>query len=211
MGVHFEAEGLPYEETYDCGYITYGMYRMALASAISPVAGMVLRRLLLGGMVVDDDGVTSFELDGDDIAKSRLDAEDVIKAIAQGMPSATVAGFKGDWLLGERPISVRAPFDEVDAFLRSELGDTCCECLFYAPDTEGELTGEECAELVADIEEHLDGKEPPHMPGHNYGEAGYATDEEGRLVPVMREYDMHEQFMGMFRHCAERGVRLTWC
>lgn len=205
MGVRFEAEGLPYEQSYDCGYATYGLYRLALAHAISPAAALVLRELWLGDMPVDGGGMASFRIRDDDVAGHRPDVDAALGAIAAGMPSARVTvpadGF---------PAAVTAPFGEVDAFLRAELGDACCGCLFYAPDTEGELTGEECAALVADIEAHLDGREPPHVLGHNYGETSYATDEEGRPVPVMRGYDMHGQFMGMFRHCAERGVRLAW-
>ena len=31
MGVSFHAAGLAYEDSYDCGCVTYGGYRMALA------------------------------------------------------------------------------------------------------------------------------------------------------------------------------------
>lgn len=43
MGVSFHAAGLAYEDSYDCGYATYGGYRMALANAIDSEFGTLYR------------------------------------------------------------------------------------------------------------------------------------------------------------------------
>lgn len=211
MGVHFEAEGLPYERSYDCGYITYGLYRLALARAMSPVASLLLRKMWLGMLDVDEEAdEVAFDVIPNDGDSSGLGLDDIVSALSDGMEGTEVRTMARGRDGQVSVVSVRTPYASLDAFLRAELGDTCCECLFYAPDDEGELTARECAELVADIERHLEGREPPRMPGHNYGETRYATGEDGGLVPETRTYDMHEQFMGMFRHCAENEVRLTW-
>ena len=63
MGVNFTAKGLPYEDEYDCGYITFGGYRKKLALALQPDYGLAYWAWY-GGNGYEDDGERIISGDG---------------------------------------------------------------------------------------------------------------------------------------------------
>lgn len=214
MGVCFRADGLGYEDGYDCGYMTLFIYKTQIAFAVSLVAGFMYQNWALGTFDTpdphdDEDAriLTIFPCDTKRVPipdSCHIWPSQLARMCAEAIDGA-VAGTDGN---GDPTVTFS--LSALDEFLRRELGDATMECLLYAPDTEGELTPQECADLLADLDSHLEGKEPPNVRGHNYGETEMVSDEAGRPIPRMREYPMHDQFRRMLRHCAENGVPLVW-
>ena len=205
MGVAFHADGLAYEDSYDCGYLTFDAYRIALAKVLSPLAGIVYEAVLLG---TTDDA----EIDGTEALRVeiRMDAGDGNPAdLLRGL-CPIGAGSGGLLILDEGvPGTIVAvmTYEALNEMLGVAYGPYLASFL-SAPDSEGELSSEECAGILRDLG-RLGDKSVPAV-GHNYGETILSVDGDGRRIVTVRHYPMHSQFVGMFRHCAEAGVPLSW-
>lgn len=69
--------------------------------------------------------------------------------------------------------------------------------LLFSSDCEGKWSWKECRDMYKDLSDYK-----VDTLGHNYCE----TMPGGK----MRSFNMHEQFMGMMRHCWKRRVNLWW-
>lgn len=216
MGVTFQAEGLAYEDSYDCGYITLGAYKLEVARRASPLAGALYRKWAFGYLDDFDRGDGNEVTDmGDKVVKAQIFVED----LAQDADPPTIddvaeeaeTAFPGHVTRPMRSeVDITVTMGELDSFLRETVGDAVMGCLLYAPDTEGRLEPDECTELLADLDRLFSDREAPQILAHNYGETTAVVDERGCPRPRIRHYLMHEQMRGMLRHCAERGVPLIW-
>lgn len=191
MGVNFRAKGLPYSEQYDCGYMTFGIYRKRLAVALQPVYGLAYWAWY-GASWSDDEGFDGFvpvEIDGREITK-----EDLLKAGLGNIKHLNGVGpFEEKWSVSmdEEVFS----YAIADNFTEAQIN------FLFAPDCEGRWSWQECREMYKEMKDvEVD------MPGHNYGEVSGSFEK-----PAIRQYSMHEQFMNIMRHCWKRRVNLTWC
>lgn len=197
MGVAFRAEGLPlpYEDTYDCGYATLLAYRLALASAASPVMGHVYRGMAFGEFSSEDTAegeVLTFDMRGSGIP------DGLIKAF-----SSSHEGIRAE----DGCATLSMGLDALNAAMRAEYGPDLSSFL-CAPDADGRLSADECAGILRDLQRF--GSLDVGVRGHNYGTTELSVDEDGARRVRTHDYDMHEQFVGMFRHCAEGGADLVW-
>lgn len=213
MGVTFQVEGLAYEDSYDCGYAIFDGYRIALAQAINPVAGRVYEVVVMGDADYEEIGgkdVLMLGLDASEMADERFaDGEAVKGELRRLCPVGAADGglaFHRSFGDGSH-VSVRITYDAMNEMMREAYGEDLASFL-SAPDTEGELTGEECLGILRDLSRF--GSISVPVLGHNYGEAQLSVGEDGKRQVTLRHYNMHEQFVGMFRHCADNGVVLTW-
>ncbi len=133
MGLRATAKGLDERTEFDCGYMTFGYYRMAVASAYNERFGELFKQHYTG------------------LSRNMTDAER--KELAGYMLPGGLAIF-----------------------------------LNHA-DCEGKFTPKECR-VVYNALKPL----KVEMQGHNYG--------------VMEPYDMHEHWLNIFKHCADRRVNL---
>ena len=197
MGVTFQAEGtpIPYEDTYDCGYTTFLAYRIALASAASPIMGQVYRQVSFG--TFETVAGNRAEIMVFDLSEGPVGAEEILR-FADAHEGVTAS---------EDTSSLSMTLDALNAAMHEAYGPDLSSFL-CAPDTEGRLSPSECAGILADL-----GRIGPvdiGMRGHNYGTTEMSVDGDGRRAVQLHEYDMHEQFVGMFRHCADSGSTLVW-
>lgn len=206
MGVHFDAAGLAYEDSYDCGYITYGQYRIALAKAIDPEFGFLYEGWY-GSYCHEEDGSWVHEV----MLHARGPAE---LEFILALPLIENVQVRGDRFMRSMTQEEWDRLDEgfvrkkqatVEADMRRD--DFCklvdervsetAQNLLFAPDSEGKWSWKECRDMYKE----LSGYEVGTL-GHNYGEVVRGGE--------MRTYNMHEQFMGMTRHCWKRRVNLWW-
>lgn len=197
MGVSFRAEGtpIPYENTYDCGYMTLLAYRTALASAASPIMGQVYKQVSLG--TYETAPRARGEVMVFDLSECPVDAGE-IRQFAD-----THEGVTSD--AGASSLSMT--LDALNAAMHEAYGPDLSSFL-CAPDTEGRLSASECAGILSDL-----GRIGPvdvDVRGHNYGTTEMSVGEDGRRSVRLHEYNMHEQFVGMFQHCADSGSNLVW-
>ena len=193
MGVNFTAKGLPYEDEYDCGYITFGGYRKKLALALQPDYGLAYWAWYGGNGYEDDgeriiSGTVPLKVDGREISECELvkiGFFDVKKLDGVGQ-------FEGHW-----QVSMSA--DVLESVMNDHFTEAQINFLF-APDCEGKWPWKECRDMYKDMKDvKVD------CVGHNYCEVGGTFEK-----PEFRTYNMHEQFMNMMRYCWKRRVNLTW-
>lgn len=203
MGVSFHAAGLAYEDSYDCGYATYGGYRMALANAIDSEFGTLYRAWYTNVGVEEKDDSLSFR------SFMFADTEEEIEAI-RSLPPVNVQYADKNFLSLGRPkdeplagnaakkyaVAVIVDWDAFCKYTAERISEAAKKLLF-ASDCEGKWSWRECRDMYKD----LSGYKVDTL-GHNYGE----------MIPggKMRTFNMHEQFMGMMRHCWKRRVNLWW-
>ena len=232
MGVHFQAEGLAYEDSYDCGYVTFNDYRCELAKAISPLAGTVYAAWLSCERgYEDDDG--AFHEDGcrlmlpfpeyDDAleerrlaAKTEGDGESprpaddaALAALLDGKrDELETIGLLGVELApgnrGMSALSCTARYEALDRLFSEAFSPEAANLLF-APDTEGSFPWQECRDLYQELREYS-----MDAVGHNYGESKIVAGPGGKPEASCRAYNMHEQFLNMFKHCWDNRVDLRW-
>lgn len=206
MGVTFSADGLSYEDSYDCGYATVWAYRSSLATAVNPVAGAIYEAVASGEMREDDDGHVIIKLGCITDASGReLGTEEVADWLGDMSGRIGDIGFDSPYGMGGT--MVRTSYEALNALFVETYGKDLASFLL-APDCEGVLEPDECAGILRDLEAL--GNPSPHVTGHNYGEVELRVT-GGRRQVTMREYDMHSQFLGMFRHCEKQHVPLRWC
>lgn len=212
MGVSFHAEGLAYEDSYDCGYLTLWAYRKELATVVNPVMGRIYGCVSMGD-------ATYGEKDGEDVLTVSVETfsdgegrewdaqaiEGEMRRLCQGMGGH---GLDVVISLDGRSAEACMSYDALNGMMVSAYGEFLSSFL-CAPDTEGELTGEECAGILSDLDRL--GNPTVSAVGHNYGETSLSVDEGGRRQVSIRNYGMHSQFVKMFRHCADHDVTLMWC
>lgn len=213
MGVTFHAEGLAYEDAYDCGYAIFDKYRIDLAHAIHPVVGRIYESVVMGDAEYEETGehdVLMLSLCIEDIEDSeRMSAESIQDELRRLCPDGVRdGGLQFRPVLGDSSsVDMRITYDAVNEMMRNAYGEDLASFL-SAPDSEGELTGDECGGVLRDLDRV--GKVDVPTIGHNYGETVLSVDTEGHREVKIRYYPMHSQFLGMFRHCAENNVSLVW-
>lgn len=203
MGVSFHAAGLAYEDSYDCGCVTYGGYRMALANAIDSEFGALYRAWYTNVGIEEKDDSLSFR------SFMFADTEEEIEAI-KSLPPVNVQYADKNFLALGKPkdepltgnaakkyaVSVTVDWDAFCKYTTERISEAA-QMLLFASDCEGKWSWKECRDMYKE----LSGYKVDTL-GHNYGE----TIPGGR----MRTFNMHEQFMGMMRHCWKRRVNLWW-
>lgn len=203
MGVGFHAAGLAYEDSYDCGCTTYGGYRMALANAIDPEFGILYRAWYTNVGVEEKNDSLSFR------SFMFADTEEEIEAIRSLSP-VNVQYVARNFLVLGRPkdepltgnaakkyaVSVIVDWDAFCEYTDERISEATQKLLFSS-DCVGKWSWKECREMYKELSGHKVATR-----GHNYGET--------RFGEPARSYNMHEQFMGMMRHCWKRRVNLWW-
>ena len=213
MGVTFHAEGLAYEDSYDCGYVVFEEYRDALAKAANPVMGQVYAIVTDGFADYEEVGGRDMLLFAIDEVCDETGREMGAKEIREGLFSLcpeSADGCRGLWVMSQGdnlPLDIRMTFDALNAMMRVAYGKHLASFL-SAPNDEGMLDAEDCRGILDDLKRLGDLSIP--LKGHNYGETEMTVDEDGRRAVHIRHYPMHSQFVGMFRHCAEHNVTLMW-
>ncbi|MGX8833989.1 hypothetical protein ACWG0P_07225 [Amedibacillus sp. YH-ame6] len=132
MGLDISIKGMSYEDTYHCGYITFGLYRCAVATAYNKEFGEIYEKPYKNFF---------YESNEEDIKRWNELCN-----------------------------------DDLDLFLNHS-------------DCGGKLTWKECKKIY-DVMKDL----KVNMRGHNYA--------------TMNEYDMHQQWLNMFKFCATKRVNM---
>lgn len=132
MGLNIRIKGMSHEETYHCGYLTFGVYRQEVAKAWNKEFGEIYEKPYKN---------LSYEYTDEDIKRWNELCN-----------------------------------DDLDIFLNHS-------------DCDGKLTWKECKKIY-DVMKNLE----IDMQGHNYGTMNY--------------YDMHKQWLNMFKFCYEHRVTM---
>lgn len=130
MGLYAYAKGLSKEECYDCGYITFGVYRQEVAEAFNKRIGELYKKYY-----------RDIELTKEEI---------------------------NEW---------------------NKLCNNDLDLFLFHSDCEGKFTPQECKKIYNVIKDLK-----IEMSGHNYG--------------IMKQYNMHEHWLYIFKHCYTRRVNL---
>lgn len=133
MGLTVKIKGLTDEETYDCGYVTFGVYRMAIAEAYDKEFGTLYKKWY---------GFTN---------EGQLTVKDIKRMN-------------------------KLCNNDLDIFLNHS-------------DCDGKFTPQECKKIYNAMKDLK-----VEMQGHNYG--------------VMKPYNMHKQWLNMFKHCYKKRVNM---
>lgn len=132
MGLYANAKGLTAETSYDCGYITFGVYRQKVAEAYNKEFGELYKK--------------------------------------------SYSPFFKEYTDDEIKRWNEICNDDLDIFLNHS-------------DCDGKFTPQECKKIY----NAMKGLKVD-MEGHNYG--------------VMKPYDMHKQWLNIFKHCYQHRVNL---
>lgn len=130
MGLYAYAKGLSKEKCYDCGYITFGVYRQEVSEAFNKRLGELYKKHYIGIKLTEEET------------------------------------------------------DEWNKLCNNDL-----DIFLFHSDCDGKFTPQECKKIYNVMKDlKVD------MLGHNYG--------------IMKQYNMHEHWLHIFKHCYTRRVNL---
>ena len=209
MGIFFEAKHQDDTTLVECGYISYGGYRMSVADAIDPLFGMMYRGFYFhAGEEQDERGRTictwcvggSVDVPHDPEAREwwqNRNLKSFEKELEQKYRDTPMRNFKvycanaNNSEDGAFDFGVRfdLDWDGFGEWVDEHLNEIQ-QNLLFAPDTEGKWSWQECRELYREFKD---------LPVEFKYRQSYDHEE-----------DMHQMFLASWKKCAEDRVQMRW-